>query len=365
MLSYYLGLPGSGKTYKAVETIYNNFSDSDNAVRDKKVTFKNCYTNINEFKFDKINNVFKLDFEETYKIISELHTYYKSKEDDEFLLEFLEKHSLKDTLFVIDEAHNFFDVENKVLVWWLSYHRHLHHEIILITQNLSLIHSKYKPFSEFFYQAKPRSLVLFKSYFKYNIYCSSRLSQNSLSGSIKVKSNPEVFALYKSGDSIDSSNVILKFLLISALLLVVLVIAFYLYFQTLQKDKKDIEHDKKSFSSPVTQTANSHNTGNNLQDEEILNDNDFSSNTYFKLECSKKKCVNEVLSIPPQLLKIFIKNKSILVLYAERINSNLSVYHLDCKTDFYNYLKPKKGSDNAEFKDMDTNTLNLDFSKSE
>ncbi|WP_455755927.1 zonular occludens toxin domain-containing protein [Sulfurimonas sp.] len=361
MLSYYLGLPGSGKTYKAVETIYNNFSDSDNAIRDKKVTFKNCYTNINEFKFDKIDNVYRLDFDETYSLISELHDHYKAKEDDEFLLEFLEKHNLKDTLFVIDEAHNFFDVENKVLVWWLSYHRHLHHEIILITQNLSLIHSKYKPFSEFFYEAKPRSLVLFKSYFKYNVYCSSRLSQKSLSGSIKVKSNPEVFALYKSGDSIDSSNVILKFLMISAFLLVFLVVAFYIYFQTLQKDEKDIKRDIKV---PKATTTKPNQTKINTVQKEILSDDDFTTNTYFTLECSKKKCINDVLSIPPQLLKIFIKNKSVLVLYAERVNSNLSIYHLDSKTDFYNYLKPKKGSDNAEFKDMADSSLNLGFGTS-
>ena len=189
MITYILGLPGSGKSYYAVNKIYNNFSDDKNAKKDKNITFRKCYTNINEFKFKRIDNVEKFDYDEFYKIIAHAHTLYKMKETDEKILTFLDQKGYKDTLFVIDEAHNIFDKKDIVLVWWLSYHRHLFHELILITQSLSLIESKYKAFSEFFYVAKPRSLVLNRNYFKYNIFCSSRLTKISKSGDIKVKLN--------------------------------------------------------------------------------------------------------------------------------------------------------------------------------
>ena len=215
MITFLLGLPGSGKSYYAVDRIYNNFSEDKEAIKDKKASFKNCYTNINQFKFNKVNNVFNLDLELLYRILVRLHAHYKAKKDDKYLLKYLSRVKLKDSLIVIDEAHNFLDAENKVLVWWLSYHRHLHHEIILITQNHTLISAKYKAFSEFFYVAKPSSLRLFKSHFKYNIYTISRQTKASHVGNTKIKLNDKVFSLYHSGDSVNVNNVVLKFILIA------------------------------------------------------------------------------------------------------------------------------------------------------
>ena len=173
MITYLLGLPGSGKTYFAVDKIYNNFSTAPEAKKDKKLNLDICYTNINELNLKKLDNVHLLDFDILQKHLSELHRMViKEKSTDEALIEKLKEYNLYNALFVIDEAHHYFDRKDTVLVWWLSYHRHLYHEIILITQNLSLIESKYKAFSEFFYVAKPQSLTLNRSYFKYNVFCS-------------------------------------------------------------------------------------------------------------------------------------------------------------------------------------------------
>ena len=82
------------------------------------------------------------------------------------------KLNLYKALFVIDEAHNFFQTKDDVLVWWLTYHRHLYQDIFLITQNLALIDRKYKPLAEYFYKAVPSSLRLNKKVFKYKSrYC--------------------------------------------------------------------------------------------------------------------------------------------------------------------------------------------------
>jgi len=343
MISYLLGLPGSGKTYFAVDRIYNNFSDNEDAKRDKKVTFKNCYTNINEFKFDTVVNVYPLDFDELYKIFTRCHAFYKAKKSDDYIVKFLRRLKLTDTLFVIDEAHNYFDKKDIVLVWWLSYHRHLYHEIILITQSLSLIESKYKQFSEFFYEAKPQSLTLDKRYFKYNVYCSSRLSQKSKSGVIKIKRNKEVFKLYKSGDSINSSNIILKFLFI-ALLIFSLVIAILYYFKTTHTIKnnsevqKDIPVQSKSIKSKsVLNTVNHFNSANtSLNDDDV----DYIDLKFFRLSCSISVCNNDVISLPPQLLRKFIDKKNITLLYEEKRTDLFSVFYLQSSKDFYQFLLP-------------------------
>lgn len=358
MITYLLGLPGSGKSYYAVDRIFNNFSDNEKAKKDKKVTFQNCYTNINEFQFDKVNNVYSLDFEELFKILTHLHGLHKKKKSDKFLSKFCQRVKIKDTLFVIDEAHNYFDVKNPILVWWLSYHRHLYHEIILITQSLSLIEAKYKAFSEFFFVAKPQSLSLFKSHFKYNQFTQSRLSKASAVGSIKVRRQQEVFSLYHSGDSINSKNMVLKYILITLSIFSALFTFMYFWIASKTPDIVDeTEQLKKSVTLQHKQTVTDSGQKIIIEDEEQLNDTDFTQNKYFKLECSKKKCINEELSIPPQLLRLFIQNKSVLVLYSERVNQNLSVYYLDTTNQFYRYLIPKKEVQKNEKSSLSTTNI--------
>ena len=354
MITFLLGLPGSGKSYYAVDRIYNNFSDDKEAKREKKLNFKNCFTNINEFNYDKVKNTSHLDFELLYKILERLHKLYKAKKSDKYLVKFLRRLNLIDTLFVIDEAHNFFDKKDVVLVWWLSYHRHLYHEIILITQNLGLIESKYKAFSEFFYVAKPQSLTLFKSHFKYNIFCSSRLSQNSRSGSIKIKRKKEVFALYKSGDSIKSQNVILKFLVI-AIFIALFLFGFIYYNYVYNAPGKEIAHQDNI-------TKSSHNKNDIHQDENLeihqdkIIEND---NKLVVLNCTLSLCSSSDIEIPPQLLKIFIDRGNFELLYMEHINSNLDNFYLNTTKDFYNFLKIKHKGENYEKENSVVDGVNI------
>ena len=69
-ISFYTGIPRSGKSYKAVSKIYDLFVDKEPSKLDslltkvklksqKKEDYTNCYTNINQFNFEispKIKN---------------------------------------------------------------------------------------------------------------------------------------------------------------------------------------------------------------------------------------------------------------------------------------------------------------------
>lgn len=357
MITFLLGLPGSGKSYYAVDRIYNNFSVYDEAKRDKKVTFKNCYTNINQFKYDKVKNVSVLDFEKLHEILKRLHSFTKGKKkkDDNYLRKFCSRCKIKDTLFVIDEAHNYFDKKDLVLVWWLSYHRHLHHEIILITQNLSLIESKYKAFSEFFYVAKPTSLKLFKSDFKYNVFTHSRLSKASNVGSKKIKKNDKVFALYHSGDSISTSNMVLKYILIGLAIFIALILFIYFY---VLDNSSAVEDVTSPGNKNVTELLNSSVTDRRnksvIHQEDYFND--YKDLILLTFSCSTNYCSYKDITIPFQLLKKFHSEKQLILLHEIQINRNLTIYYLNSSKEFYEYLSPTKVK-NEKFKNKNNGSV--------
>ena len=90
---YLWGNAGSGKTYYAVDKIYNNFSTDKEAKKDKHV-YDVCYTNINEFEFEKVNNVLLLDFDDLKSKLATLHKLYKEKNSDDVLIEFCKEHNI-------------------------------------------------------------------------------------------------------------------------------------------------------------------------------------------------------------------------------------------------------------------------------
>lgn len=345
MITFLLGLPGSGKSYYAVDRIYNNFSSNKDAIRDKKVTFKNCYTNINEFNFDKLDNVSNLDFDHLYKILTRLHKLYKEKKTDAYLVKFLIRVKLKDTLFVIDEAHNHFDREDKVLVWWLSYHRHLYHEIILITQSLALINAKYKKFSEFFYKARASSLTFDKRYFIYTVFCDSRLALNSKSGVVKVKRRKNVFDLYKSGDSLDSKNVLMKFFIMGVVLLIFLIFVLYLAFSQTKVEKKQVQkQDQQTQILPQNSSIQETNSISN-------HNQNYENMLLIDFKCNKTLCSFFSHSIHKNVFNHYVENEQIKIIYTSYKNHAHKIITCELDKSFFTFLKGEIYNENKDLND--------------
>lgn len=295
MLEYITGVPGSGKTARAVHLVYDTFLDSKHKDFGK---YERFYTNINEFNYTYFNGQefekqeeiikaeapskpslksffedfkkasaeqdnsqkpsFKLIFEEFKKAskpkiirrdvvnvsdnianpldfdtllsqLEEIRQLYLSKGTDKQLLELADEFKISNTLFIIDEAQNYFGDKNDTLSWWLSYHRHLHQDIILITQNLSLIYRKFLTFGEFFYKAVPSSLRLRGNIFTYHQYINYHLYKSSYTDTIKIKFNKEIHALYGSGANTQGKKVIYRFLIIVFVLFVLIVFGFKIF----------------------------------------------------------------------------------------------------------------------------------------
>jgi len=178
MLSYYLGVPGSGKTDLAVDFLLKNY---------KKYDY--IYLNVADFQLDffkvkyKYKEIYTLNLEIIYnhmKVIMKLET-----EDEK--VEYSKKHKIFNTLIIVDEAHNFFSKEDPVWIFFLSYHRHFSMDLIFITQNIDLIHQKYKMLSESFVVGQRRSLAVFDSKLTYFVYSTFYFSKNNLLKKFTVK----------------------------------------------------------------------------------------------------------------------------------------------------------------------------------
>ncbi|MDD2358338.1 MAG: zonular occludens toxin domain-containing protein [Thiovulaceae bacterium] len=262
MIEYYTGVPGSGKTYRAVSHAFDCFLDEKSKTYKK---YKYFYTNINEFKFDAFNIdkedvAFVLDMDSLIVSLTELRTLYLDKQPDSVLMIRAVELNLADALFIIDEAHNFFDINNAVLVWWLSYHRHLHQDIILITQNLSLIYRKYLSFGEFFYNAVSSSLRLRGSVFIYHQFTKYQLTKNSHTNTFKIKFNSAVYALYSSGANTQGKKVIQRFIFIAVFLFIVVVLFFKFY-------SSHLGHSSDSNSTKSNNSIPSNNISNNINSD--------------------------------------------------------------------------------------------------
>ncbi|MBN2965178.1 hypothetical protein JWV37_10330 [Sulfurospirillum sp. T05] len=245
MLVVITGVPGSGKSAKAVDHLVEN---------QKKYEY--IYTNINEFKFERVANCRNLDFDVLLKCLTRLNVRHKkNKWSDKRLNHLATRLQLHKCLFVIDEFHNYFDRSNTVLIWWLTYHRHFFQDIFMITQNLGLVHSKYKAIPEYFYKAHSSMLRLFPHKLKYSKFISSRMTKADKFGveEINTKKN-DVFSYFVSGGHTKGENVIKKFLLISLALFIPLVVVFIFYTNSLKSANKDIQQKKEValVSAPVT-----------------------------------------------------------------------------------------------------------------
>lgn len=317
MIEIYTGVPGSGKTYRAVSYIYDIFLNKKSKDFGK---FTRFYTNINEFAFDEFDSMvaYDLNWELLFEKLTQLHKLYMSKVDDSELLELADSLYISNSFFVIDEAHNFFEKKNTVLTWWLSYHRHLHQNIILITQNLSLIETKYKSFSEFFYKAIPSSLRVFGSTLKYEQYIGSRMFKTQRSEKFSLKFNPDIYALYSSGANTQGKKVIYKYIGFAVVGLSLLVTMGFLILHFLFPSN-DV---KKDSSKTVSNTPKSL----------PISQNDPNSYT-LSFVCNFDDCHTQSFIIPNRDMKYYITKYKLIV---------LSSYPLDNGFYIYTYQAPKK-----------------------
>lgn len=357
MIEYTIGVPGSGKTYRAMYALYANFGLIEK-LKDKKFIHKEiefAYTNINEIKIDSFENdkIKKLDWDIFKQHLTQLHTLYRAKVPDTELIKTAKDLDLANCLIILDECHNYLDRNDKILVWWLSYHRHLHQDIYLITQNLALVDSKYKAFSEFFYKAFPSSLKMFSSQMKYAQYTNSRMAANSKSGTTKIPFQKEIYDCYHSGANQQSENLIKKFgiyaiLLFGSLIFVIMIIQSYW--------SPDTKIEEKLIDSKIINAQVSNQNSKKTITSHKQNDNSIQ----IKMLCSStfNICLFDNKSIPYKLYSQLKKDNKYKELYFEYLsNTDFKKIYVNVDDIFMTLFKENNGVQNEN----NTNDNNILF----
>ena len=248
MVTLVTGFPGSGKSFYAVDKIFNILSLTDKMSENIEV----IYTNINGVKFDYFPDS-KIQFKkfndsEFYIYLVELYTLYEiNKNDDSVddkLIELSKEKGYHNALIVFDECHDFFSNQDKYKIFWLTYHRHLYHEIILLTQNKTLIHSKYRAIPEIFVEAQPRSKKIMNNSLTYKKYASFSMSKKDLFGKDVLKARQEVFNLYQSGNKSNQKSILSKYIKLIVLFIIIVFCAFYYILNSFTKETETIPIDK-------------------------------------------------------------------------------------------------------------------------
>ena len=325
MITYLVGNPGSGKTYYAVFKIWQQFIfiPKDNKLlkfikRPSKPSSSDllyCYTNINQFKFDLDPRLFKFEFEKFYSDIELLYFLYLDKATDDEINEKAKELNLHKVLFVIDECHNFLkSKDDPVLVWWLTYHRHLYQEIILITQDLTLVNNEYKRVAEQFLKAVDSSKRLFKNRFKYVLYGSYKMYQKDIMNKISVPYLQEVFELYHSGNQSSNKSFVRKFLFIALVIFIALLIYFYFFLKTFQTDQPQTHESTITPTTPAKFNLSA--TKQTVNPSTI----DTLSEIYFyNLSCIKNNCRidQETIIFPKSYLLFAIGSNKPVYFYSQ------------------------------------------------
>jgi hypothetical protein len=187
MVTILTGVPGSGKTHEAVRRILY--------YKDKSTLITNIPLNDSPLlsHFDIINfQVSEFDYD--CKLVDEA---IQGLLDD---VELNNKVNYKDALFVLDEAQSVFYSSERSRLMWVSYHRHLDLDVLLLTQSVSNFSRKFLGNFENFEKVFPSSQAVSfsKNIYEVRQYSKSSMRPNYMLSSFKEKYRDDVFELYST-----------------------------------------------------------------------------------------------------------------------------------------------------------------------
>lgn len=343
-ITFLTGIMGTGKSYYAMYRLYHSFiyvpkKTKYSFILDKFLSSKDikkydfAYTNINQFDYSLSPQIKPFDYDEFQVKLVELHKMYLNKATDDTLISYAKTFKIYNCLFVIDEAQNFFDKENAVSTWWFTYHRHLHQDIFLITQDLDLLHTSYKKLGEFFYKAVASSSRIFKNKFRYVQYNSYKLAQKDKIGDFHLPIIQDIFKMYVSGDKAKIKSVVKKYLAYALVLSALLVYMFSSFISQYNTTSNDTNQTSVTVQHENNVTVQDKKTPSKLTQK--LENNE---TMLFDIRCVDMLCTYEKTDFPKPLLnKILNKTTPDFVWFFN--NGTYIQYFVMLPADTFKFLK--------------------------
>jgi len=325
MIDWYFGKPRTGKTYKAVKYIYDNYILND------APDYKNILTNINGFDFKSINNNFlergsfslcyHLVWVKFYKHLQKMYDMAIAEKSDEELNKYADYHKINDCLIVIDEAFRFMKKYDAVISWYLAYHGHFRVKLIFISQSPKQIYAEYLSHTEIFYEAQSQLRRLSDNKITYFHYDEPPSKYSSKFSSDSIKTSPEVFSLYKSGEVDRPKKVIYKYIAFAVVALIFTIYSFYNLFDHFSPPPPDSD-------DIVTISSNSN--------DFYSSDNFMSTNTFIlNIRCDDSYCWN--------VDNKFFDNQITIKYFTNIVDTfNLKLNFYEVKNEIYRFIHLNK-----------------------
>ena len=368
MVDLIIGVPGSGKTYFAVDRVYK-------LITAEQKKYKHIYTNVNGLNYDKANElagtpdyVKPFEFEDLNTHIMDEYQFFTDQKEkktkktpnillktdsvDSAMLDLPPKEEeaifdyddtckangiyapFLDSLIIIDECHLYFeDKTDEPKIRFLSYHRHFNIDIILITQGKNLIHKKYLSFVETMYKALSGAKRFMSTRFRYRKYASYQEYAQNIIETTSLSLNPKVSELYNSGSNVVSKTVLGKMIMP----VIVLAIAVFFFYKFFISDKYE---QKPAPATPQTVTPQQQNTPDSPttpQSKKVVNadDSDSDKNPFFAVRCFRKNCNFKGVdySFDESTMYKFINAFNCKVIIPDNTEPLFTMYVLRCDKD--------------------------------
>lgn len=409
MIELLTGVPGSGKTYFAVERLSREYVKKSRPI----------FTNINLLiPYDDILQPLDIaDFHDFCK--RELAFFGQFRESQSIKLKedgnnddpqnyddelkksgLLEKYG--NALILWDECHNDLGDVDDAYLRWMSYHRHFDGmDVLLITQNLSLIARKYKGFIDKYYFGVNAAKRIFSTTFKYKVYTDHRQYEKFLVEEISLPSDKRIFALYDSGFYKVNKSVLFKKLAAPAaiLLFLILFLKYFFFGYMMHRNDPPVSSDLYDPNSvPLTQeqidlrqSVKELNEAEQIANEQAINDSQMLpppplqpyqsgnpsaqiqpyqqdsfnrqnlSRFFVRFNCTREYCYfpGNRMTIPLGSVNSFMKEFNAKILTLENVNSDISTVTALVPADLYYMIQShniQSRSDNYGFQSRNQNS---------
>lgn len=263
----------------------------------------------------------------------------------------------KPNLFLIDEAQNHLPsidqitgkaaAADPILLWWVSYHRHLYMDVILFAQQYQKIHTSYLRDVQYFLDAVDSDNRLLGEKapdFKYIKHMATPYYKTNKAGSQSVKKSKEIFDMYESGDAVRTKSAVLPYIYMAAAGAVVLVLVFSYAVSSLgnSTEKDTIETSSAVTSAPLVNT---------VVKTAVTKPTILSNFSYIKLICISNLCSNKEFKITLDIddLNATVTNTQSKILSVKKFSDSHGSLTLLASNDFINLFQGAKNGKNKGF----------------
>lgn len=236
MITFISGVPGSGKTYYAVTIMKND---------------KNrILTNID---IKKDIEVCPFVWSDYYKKISRI---FKYKENADKAIKLAKRFNIYGVSIYYDECHLELQKQNKIVIWWLSWHRHISQTIYLITQSKGTLAQVYRAYPEIFVDAHPATKRIFGSVMRYTEFASYKMGKDDVIRKFSIKIDPKIFEIYRTGASNKGTSSLRNKVYLILAFTAVPILIFYFLFTRFTPDKKSEDINQTTKNTTLIQDLN-------------------------------------------------------------------------------------------------------------